>query len=314
MAVTATDTILVLRALGLGDLLTAVPALRGLRRAHPSARIVLATPAALGPLALLSAAVDEVAPTTGLGALHYTGPPPALAVNLHGSGPGSIADLLSTAPGQLITHRHRCYPHIDGPLWQAGQHEVDRWCALLAQAGIACDTADLLLTPPEVGHSFSSAVVIHPGAASGARRWPAERFASVAASLRGDGYDVVVTGSSSEVALARSVAEMAALPQTAVLAGQLDVCELAALVHDSRLVVCGDTGVAHIATAMSTPSVVIFGPTPPARWGPRGGGPHVSLWAGGIGDPHADVPHPGLLSITVPAVLSAIGGLLAVPA
>lgn len=303
-------TVLVLRALGLGDLLTGIPALRGLRRAHPEARIVLATPQPLAALALLTGAVDEVLPTAGLGALRHPGQRPVLAVNLHGSGPQSIADLLGTEPRQLLTHAHRDYPDVPAPPWQADLHEVDRWCALLQWAGIDCDPTDLGVSRPAGRPDRSGVVVVHPGAAAAARRWPADRFARVAAELHDAGHPVVITGSATEAALAHSVATQAGLPESAVLAGTLDVLDLVALIADSRLLVCGDTGVAHVATATRTPSVLLFGPTPPQLWGPRGTGPHVVLWAGDVGDPHATQVHPGLLSITVPDVLQTTHHLL----
>jgi ADP-heptose:LPS heptosyltransferase len=312
VAVSQPDTILVLRALGLGDLLTSIPALRGLRRAYPQSRITLATPEPLAPLALASGAVDEVIPTAGLGALNYPGPRPDLAVNLHGSGPESIRDLMNAGPGALITHRHRDFPDLAGLPWRAGQHEVDRWCALLQWSGIDCVPGDLGIESDSVDRTGT--VVIHPGAAYAARRWPAERFAAVAARMYGDGHDVVVTGSAAEEPLARSVVDMAGLPESANVAGQLEILDLVALVAGSRLLVCGDTGVGHIATATGTPSVLVFGPTPPSRWGPRGSGPHVALWAGDVGDPHGDRPHPGLLLITVDRVVDATRDLLAAAA
>jgi ADP-heptose:LPS heptosyltransferase len=121
--------------------------------------------------------------------------------------------------------------------------------------------------------------VVHPGAAHHRRRWPAERFALVAAALANAGEEVVVSGSAAEVGRAREVADRAGLPRSAVLAGCTDVVALAGLVAGARLVICGDTGVAHLASAFATPSVVLFGPVSPAEWGPPPGrARHVALW------------------------------------
>lgn len=302
---------LVLRALGLGDLLTAVPALRALRGAGGGRPVVLAAPSALAPLVPLIGAVDELLPTPGLGQLRWPGPPPELAVNLHGSGPQSTRDLLATGPGTLLAHSHPDSPGVSGPAWQPGRHEVERWCALLEWHGIPADRTDLTLAEPDVRSPVPGAVVVHPGAAYPARRWPPERFAAVARELVARGYDVVVTGSAAERALAAEVADQAGLPRGAVLAGR-GLAELAALVSRAALVVCGDTGVGHLATAYGTPSVLLFGPTPPALWGPPPGRPrHVALWVGGTGDPHGLATDPGLLRITVTEVLDAAHDRLA---
>jgi ADP-heptose:LPS heptosyltransferase len=304
-------TVLVLRALGLGDLLTGMPALRGLRRAYPAARVVLATPQPLAPLAMLSGAVDEVLPTSRLGELHWRGASPDLAVNLHGRGPQSIGDLLTTKPKELISHGNSAYPSVHGPPWRDDIHEVDRWCALLGAAGIACDATDLALSRPPGHPHRDGVVVIHPGAAAPSRRWPADRFAMVAAALTTAGHRVVLTGSAAEKPLADAIAAEAGLSENCVLAGQLDVLGMVALVSDCRLLICGDTGVAHIATATGTPSVLLFGPTAPDRWGPRGDGRHVTMWAGIPGDPHGQRTDPGLLLISAAQVLDATRQILA---
>ncbi len=304
-------TVLVLRALGLGDLLTGIPALRGLRRAYPSARIVLATPESLAPLAMLSGAVDEVLPTAGLGELCWPGAPMKLAVNLHGRGPESIADLLATKPKDLISHSHSAYPSVAGPPWRDDVHEVDRWCGLLESAGLTCDATDLMLDRPAGYPRHDGVVVIHPGAAAPSRRWPVDRFAEVAAGLKAAGHRVALTGSAAEKPLADAIAAQSGLSDTSVLAGQVDLLGLVALISDARLLVCGDTGVAHIATATGTPSVLLFGPTPPSRWGPRGDGRHLTLWAGLSGDPHGQRPDRGLLLISPAQVLDATRRILA---
>ncbi|GAB3587804.1 glycosyltransferase family 9 protein [Amycolatopsis endophytica] len=302
-----TGDVLVLRALGLGDLLVTVPALRGLRNAFPDARLTLAAPAALAELATLTEAVDRVAPTTGLGALRWADPPPSVAVNLHGSGPESIADLLGTRPERLLSHWHPDFPDLDGPMWREDVHEARRWCDLLGFHGIAADPADLALARPDVTSPAADAVVVHPGAAFGSRRWPPQRFAEVARELACDGHRVVVTGSAGEGELARRIAAAAGLDEDAVLAGRTGLTELAALVAGARLVISGDTGAGHLATAYGTPSVLLFGPTPPWRWGPPPGTEdrHAVLWAGEEGDPFASAPGTGLLRVTVGDVVAA---------
>jgi uncharacterized protein YjbJ (UPF0337 family) len=79
---------------------------------------------------------------------------------------------------------------------------------------------------------------------------------------------------------------------------------LAGVVAHAGRVLSGDTGVGHLATAFGVPSVLLFGPTPPAEWGPPPGRPqHVVLHRAGRGDPHGDAPDPRLLAITVEDVL-----------
>ncbi|MGE2835844.1 glycosyltransferase family 9 protein [Mycobacterium sp. SMC-4] len=304
-------SVVVLRALGLGDLLTAVPALRGLRRHFPSSRLLLAAPCRYRDLALHTGVVDDVVDTPGLVQIRGLPEPPAVAVNLHGRGPQSIAALLGLRPHRLLTHRHDAYPELAGPQWRSDAHEVDRWCALLHWAGISCRADDLRVDRPAGYPDHSDVVVIHPGAAAPARRWPAPRYAKVAATLARHGARVVVTGAADEADLVRAVVQQAGLPESAVWPPSSDLLALVALIADSRLVVCGDTGVGHVATATGTPSVVLFGPTPPQLWGPRGDGRHVALWAGDRGDPHAQQPDPGLLQITVSDVLSAADHALA---
>jgi ADP-heptose:LPS heptosyltransferase len=181
---------------------------------------------------------------------------------------------------------------------------VRRWCRLLTESGAPADPARLALRPPARVAATAGATVIHPGAASASRRWPPERWAAVARAERTSGRRVVVTGSGAERALAVRVARAAGLPRDDVLAGRTDVLELASVVAGAGRVLCGDTGVAHLATAFGVPSVVLFGPTPPSEWGPPPErARHVALHRGGRGDPHGGAPDPGLLAITVEDVL-----------
>jgi ADP-heptose:LPS heptosyltransferase len=303
--------IVALRALGLGDLLTGVPALRALQRAFPGPPPVLAAPRALAPLAELAGCtlVDAAALAPLPAAAHGAG----LLVNLHGRGPQSHRVALAAAPRRLIAFAHPAVPQTaGGPAWRADEHEVARWCRLLAESGIPADPAELALPAPPLRPALAwarGATVVHPGAASAARRWPAARFAGVARAEAAAGRPVVVTGAGAERPLAEDVARDAGLAPGAVLAGRTGLRDLAAVIGAAGRVVCGDTGVAHLATALAVPSVVLFGPTSPAHWGPPPSPRHRVLWAGRTGDPHGNRPHDGLLDIQARDVLAELAAL-----
>jgi ADP-heptose:LPS heptosyltransferase len=303
--------LVVLRALGLGDLLTAVPALKALASAVPGRRVILA-PAALAEVVAAPLGYD-VLDVNGVHAVPATLPPEAaacdVAVNLHGRGPQSHEALRRLRPGSLIAFAAEGH---DGPPWREDEHEVRRWCRLLEQHGIPADPSALDVRPPSVPppEPARGATLIHPGAASGARRWPLDRWASVIAAELAAGRRVAITGGRGEVDLARALAAAAGLRDDVVLAGRTTVAELAAAVASAERVVCGDTGVAHLATALGTPSVVLFGPTAPARWGPPRDRPiHRALWAGRTGDPHAAEADPGLLAIAPQMVIDELATL-----
>ena len=324
--------VLVLRALGLGDLLTAVPALRGLRGRFPEHRITLLAPAALAPLARSSGAVDTVVDRAGLDVTSLATPLPVglhgavIAVNLLGRGPQCSRLLADTGPARLVAFDHPDVPGTaGGPVWDPEEHEVHRWCRLVAATGASPRPDDLLLPAPRDAADPAGRppvdrpppdtvppVVVHPGAASAARRWPVDRWATVVRGLVGDGHDVVLTGSARERSLAEAIRSAAGVPadRCRVAAGTTDIGGLAGLIASARLVLCGDTGVAHLATAYATPSVLLFGPVPPDQWGPVSGGPHRVLWAGRRGDPHGTEPDPGLLLLSTDDVLGATRSML----
>lgn len=306
--------VLLLRAIGLGDFLAAVPAYRAVRRAFPDAGVTLAAPAALGPLVPLVGALDRHLPVGELAPVPWEGDPPDVAVDLHGNGPASRRLLADLRPRRLVGFAYpdgRAAPGESVP-WRADEHERARWLRLvLATLGGRGDPDDVLLAPPPRAQAPAGGyAVVHPGAAAPSRRWPVDRFAAVARALAAR-RDVVVTGSAAERDLAETVATGAGLPADRVLAGRTDLAGLASLVAGADLVVSGDTGVAHLASAWSRPSVVLFGPTPPTAWGPPARPWHVVLWHPGEGgpwqrgDPHGRVVDPRLLAVGVPEVLQA---------
>jgi ADP-heptose:LPS heptosyltransferase len=295
--------LLVLRALKLGDLLVAVPALHALRRAYPRHRLRYAAQGWLRE-ALDLVGGYELLPTHGLDVPLAVEPGTVdVAVNLHGSGPESQERIDAIRAQHTIAHGNG---RREGPRWHPELHERERWVRLLEWHGIDADPLDFRLTAPLLASPVPAATVLHVGAAYGSRRWPVDRFAMVASRLAAEGHNVVFTGSSSERERALEVCTRAGLPSTAVLAGNLTLGEFAATIAAARLVISADTGAAHLASAYGVPSVVIFGPAPPEIWGPPPG-PHVVLTRAELrrGDTFAADPDPALLAVTVQDVLAA---------
>ncbi|MCU1634557.1 MAG: glycosyl transferase [Micrococcaceae bacterium] len=296
--------ILALRALKLGDLLVAVPALKGLRRAFPEHRILYAAQEWLRPIIGLTGAIDDLLPTHGL-----DDPLPIeygridLAVNLHGSGGESRARLEEIGAKRRMGHRS---PGWDGPGWQDGVLERDRWAHLVSWHGVPADPLDCRLRVPDGESPAPEAVVVHVGAAYGSRLWPVERFAEVARTLASAGHRVVFTGSGKERARALAVADAAGLPEDTVAAGQLPLDRFARLIAGASLVISADTGAAHLASAYARPSVVLFGPAPASEWGPPPG-PHTVLTDESlrVGETFSPTPDPALMAVTVEQVLAA---------
>jgi ADP-heptose:LPS heptosyltransferase len=109
--------------------------------------------------------------------------------------------------------------------------------------------------------------LLNGGAAWPNKRWPAERFGRLAAWLRDEhGLSSVVLWGPGESALAAEVVAHAA--GAAVAAPETDLRDLVAIARAASIVISGDTGPTHIAGAVGTPIVSIFGPTDPGRNGP----------------------------------------------
>jgi ADP-heptose:LPS heptosyltransferase len=154
--------------------------------------------------------------------------------------------------------------------------------------------------------------IINPGAGWPSKIWPEDRFAAVARRLHDDHAirSLVVWGGSAEQAAAERI--VAAAPRATVLAPKTSLQDLGALCRLTRLFISGDTGPLHLAAAVGTPCVGLFGPVPADRNGPYGPG-HTTV------EPPADMrpawenrktDTQAMLGIDVDRVVAACGRLL----
>lgn len=208
----------------------------------------------------------------------------------------------------------------------ADDHQLRDYDPLLRSRGIEPDPGPpRLAIPPEAARRADAAllrsageadapfVVLAPGAAfSWTKRWPPDRFGRLARELRDRGLAPAVAIGPGEEELARAVSDAAGIP-IPVFGEELDPVELAAALARARVVVTNDSGPMHLAAAVGTPVVALFGPTDPGRTGPTGS-PSVVLDRYVFCSPcylkECPYAHECMTGIEVEAVLSAVMTLL----
>jgi ADP-heptose:LPS heptosyltransferase len=309
--------IAVLRALALGDLLCSIPTLRALRLRHPRARVTLiGLPSAREIVRRFPALIDDLWPFPGFPSLPELPLDPGataaflvaaqgrrfdLAVGLQGSGVASNAFVallgardtvgfippgigIAPGPGTWIPHEPHgseirrllgLVPALGGLAPDPGALPDER----LELPRLPADEAELAAVPRVDTLRAGEYAIVHPGAADPSRRWPADRFAAVAAALTSRGLRVAVTGTSAEQPVASAVA-VAAGPAAIDASGRTTLGALASLVEGARLVVTNDTGVSHVAAARRAPSVVIFTGSERERWAPLDTELHLAVGKG----------------------------------
>jgi ADP-heptose:LPS heptosyltransferase len=169
------------------------------------------------------------------------------------------------------------------PISEDTDHEVLRFLKLVDALEIPRQSTDLEFPlfnsevenfnklASDLGLPLGNYLCVHAGARDPRRQWSPQRFAYTCDSLSNLGYTIVLTGSSDEKDILKSVEhQMKNVPINIVeRAGHLPLGELAALLKNSAGLLSNDTGVSHIAAALQVPSVILFSEhSAPERWAP----------------------------------------------
>ena len=288
-------SVLVVRLRSIGDTVLATPSLHALRRFLPGARIDVLLEDWVAPLLEGSDDVDRVLTVRrksqssrlrvarGLRAEGYD-----VAYNLHG---GSTAALLVRASGAkhrvgyadyayAALHNHAAPPSAE--LWgREKTHSAEQQLALLGWTGVPVTdrpasrlavtraAADAVARRLDAEAKLSPAqpfALIHPAAAFDTKTWAAANFARVVEHLAARGLASVAVAAPGEGKVIDEVRAHSRAP----LAGftDLGLPELTALAARSSIFVGNDSGVAHVAAAVRTPQVVVFGSSNVAHWRP----------------------------------------------
>jgi ADP-heptose:LPS heptosyltransferase len=336
--------IAVFRALFLGDLMLAVPALRALRAGFPDAEITLiGLPWAEAFWRRFPRYVDRFVEFAGYPGINEVPiDPPRIerflaeqqahgydvVIQMHGS--GATSNPFALALGGRVTIGH--YQDSPPPGLTAGlpypddKHEVHRNLGLVALLGcpaddtrlefplLASDRSEAARLLPPRARQARMLVGMHTGASASSRRWPPHYFAQAGDTLAHRyGAQVVLTGGPDETDIAADVARrMTTRPID--LSGQTSLGGLAAVLNRLDLFLTNDTGPAHIAYALGTPSVTLFGPIDPYRWAPLDQRIHLALRRAVECSPcelrECPIDHRCLRWLTPSTVLGALEGLL----
>ena len=282
--------VLIVRLGSLGDIIHAIPAVAAIRRAQPQASIDWLVDIRHKDLLELVRGLDRVISiaTTGLGNVFSTiGELRArdydIALDLQGLLKSAVLARMSGArrvigfSSTLLREKAAgwCYTESAGDV---RPHIIDKNLSLLKPLGIRVPDVEFPLDDrrPEIvafartrlgiapGERFA---IINPGAAWPNKRWPPVYFAEVARALAArHGLRSIVLWGPGEESLAQAVAS--ASDGTAEISPPTTIADLVSLARAATLVVSGDTGPMHVAAAVGTPVVGIFGPTDPERNGP----------------------------------------------
>jgi ADP-heptose:LPS heptosyltransferase len=303
------SSIVIFRALQLGDMLCAVPALRALRSTAPRAHIALVgLPWAQQFADRFSGYIDEFIPFPGHPLLpeqpvqqealarFYTSLCArefGLALQMHGSG-DVTNDIVSGFGAKALAGYCRGEPLIRDrtvllPYPETGA-EPERLLRLVEELGAqpAGLQLEFPLSPKDEEELDASGLAkdlhdtpyfcIHPGARKRDKCWPPRQFAEVGDRLAAEfGLVPVLTGSASEADLTAEVAaHMHHKPVNA--AAPISIGAMAVLMLKAKLLLCNDTGVSHIAAGLKLKSVVVFSKADIARWAPLDRHSHRCIW------------------------------------
>jgi heptosyltransferase-1 len=281
---------LIVRLSSLGDLVHTIPAVAALRATFPSARIDWLVDRRWCPLIELVTCIDRAIPlgrsARGLFALvtrlrreHYT-----CALDLQGRYRSAVLGWLSGAPHRVgraavATREPGAALFYTDRIVPTGRHIVDMTTDLAVQVGAKPQPEPQfpLHIPPEAVKAVRERlsrdgisgpyVVVSPGGGWKSKCWPPERFGALAAAIfRSYNLPSVVNIAPGEEEVARSIARAASPVNISALS--FAIPELAALLAGARLVIAGDTGPLHLAAALGTRVIGLFGSTDPERNGP----------------------------------------------